>query len=98
MKVLKELKLSNLNKNKLISRQMNAFKGGGSGDSTCNCGCAYVSAADNMAANSNYGYQDSAGFGDPNDYGEGYKMCTCVPNSAMTNARNANYFAGCIPI
>jgi natural product precursor len=66
------LKISQLNKAELISRQMNFLKGGTNDDNSCNCGCANIAVSTNRDANAKYGYQYSAGLGDLSDYDDGY--------------------------
>jgi natural product precursor len=82
MKKIANLKLTQLGKSEMIMREMNALKGGTNWDTTCNCGCAAIAVATNRDANAYYGYQESAGFGDLSDYGDGGTICDCyVPYS-----------------
>jgi natural product precursor len=81
------LKIGQLNKAELRSRQMNSLKGGGPGDNSCNCGCASIPVVTNRDANADYGYQNSTGYGDLSDYGDGSTTCECINNSTMATLR-----------
>jgi natural product precursor len=81
MKTIGKLKLTQLSKADLVKRQMNTLKGRGPDDNTCNCGCSYNTVENNRDANSEYGYQCSAG---EDKY---TATCTCETDQSMANMR-----------
>lgn len=73
MRKLGKLKLTQLNRDELEARQMNALRGGDGW--TCACGCEVASTAINRNANSYYGYTSTAGW----TYGaDGNDCCSCT--------------------
>jgi len=88
MRTIDKLKLTQLSKEELEKRQMDALRGGTPTDPTCVCNCYNSNTLSaTQSANAKYGYQYSYG-GDGSN--TGYTTCTCTADwGPMVNSRGA---------